>query len=128
MGRDFTSWRIWKGRVICQFDVFMAVKKSWKRWLLSAWFWDTFIFKESALAVANRDAKFSTRDVKGVPFLNRRYSKGVPFKKSTYIHKYIHQVIYSRCIKICTRFKKDILKGRLWGYIPMLKLPKITSK
>ena len=64
--------------------------------------------------VVKRDAKFETEYVKEVPFVNRRYSKGLPFKiVHTYINKYKHQVIYSRGIKIYTRFKKDILKGRL---------------
>ena len=32
-----------------------------------------------AFTAVKRDANFSTRYVKGVPFLNRSYTKGVPF-------------------------------------------------
>ena len=35
--------------------------------------------KDSAFTAVKRGAKFETRCVKVVPFLNRRYSKGVPF-------------------------------------------------
>ena len=35
--------------------------------------------KDSAFTGVKRDAKFQTRYVKGVPSVNRRYSKGVPF-------------------------------------------------
>ena len=33
----------------------------------------------SAVTAVKRDAKFSTRYVKGLSFVNRRYTKGVPF-------------------------------------------------
>ena len=33
----------------------------------------------SAFTALKRDAKFLTKYVKGVPFVNRRYTKGVPF-------------------------------------------------
>ena len=35
--------------------------------------------KDSEFTAVKRDAKFWTRCVKGVPFVNRRYTKGVPF-------------------------------------------------
>ena len=35
--------------------------------------------KDSAFTAVQRDAKSQTRYVKGVPFVNRRHSKGVPF-------------------------------------------------
>ena len=35
--------------------------------------------KGSAFTAVKRDAKFSTRYVKGVQFVHRRYTKGVPF-------------------------------------------------
>ena len=35
--------------------------------------------KDSAFVSVKRDAKFSARYVKGVPFFNRRYKKVVPF-------------------------------------------------
>ena len=36
-------------------------------------------FKDSAFRAVKRDAKFETRYVKRVPFVNRRYTKGVLF-------------------------------------------------
>ena len=36
-------------------------------------------FKDSAFTAVKRDAKFETRYVKRVPFINRRYTKGVLF-------------------------------------------------
>ena len=35
--------------------------------------------KDSAFTAVKRDAKFYTRYVKGVTFVNRRYTRGVPF-------------------------------------------------
>ena len=35
--------------------------------------------KDSAFTAVKRDAKVLTRCVKGVPFVNRRYTEGVPF-------------------------------------------------
>ena len=35
--------------------------------------------KDSAFTVVKRDAMFLTRYVTGVPFVNRGYTKGVPF-------------------------------------------------
>ena len=35
--------------------------------------------KDSAFKAVKRDAKFKIRYVKGVPFVNRRCTKGVPF-------------------------------------------------
>ena len=35
--------------------------------------------KDSAFTAVKRGAKFQTRYVTGVPFVNRRYTKGVPF-------------------------------------------------
>ena len=35
--------------------------------------------KDSAFRAVKRDAKSQTRYVKGVPFVNRGYTKGVPF-------------------------------------------------
>ena len=38
--------------------------------------------KDSAFTAVKRDAKFFTRFVKGVPFVNgRSYTKGVPFSR-----------------------------------------------
>ena len=36
--------------------------------------------KENVITALKRDAKFSTRYVKRVPFVNRGYTKGVPFR------------------------------------------------
>ena len=36
-------------------------------------------FKGSAFTAVKRDEKFLTRYVKGVAFVNRRYTRGVPF-------------------------------------------------
>ena len=54
---------------------FMAVKKSRKRcgFLIYSY------FKESAFTAVKRDAKFYARYVRGVPFVNRRCMKGLPF-------------------------------------------------
>ena len=35
--------------------------------------------KDDAFTAVKRDAKFYTRYVKGVPFVNKRYTKGVSF-------------------------------------------------
>ena len=35
--------------------------------------------KDSAFTAVKRDANFSTRYVKGVPFVNSIYTKGIPF-------------------------------------------------
>ena len=35
--------------------------------------------KDDAFTAVKRDAKFYTRNVKGVPFVNKRNTKGVPF-------------------------------------------------
>ena len=43
--------------------------------------------KESAFTAVKRDAKLQTRSVKGVPFVNRRYTKGLPF---------LPKMVYSR--------------------------------
>ena len=46
---------------------------------------ETFYFlidsylKDNAFTAVKRDVNFSTRYVKGVPFANRRHTKGVPF-------------------------------------------------
>ena len=45
---------------------------------LSIFVIDSYL-KDSAFTAVKRDAKFSTRYVTGVPFVNRRYTKGVPF-------------------------------------------------
>ena len=36
-------------------------------------------FKDSTFTAVGRDAKFETGQVKGVPFVNRRYRKGILF-------------------------------------------------
>ena len=44
------------------------------------YFCDLYIFlKDRAFTVVKRDAKLQTRYVKGVPFVNRRYMKRLPF-------------------------------------------------
>ena len=40
-------------------------------------FYDLLMFKDNTLTSVKRDAKFLTRYVRQVPFLNRRYRKGV---------------------------------------------------
>ena len=42
--------------------------------------------KDSAFTAVKRDAKFLSRFVKGVPFVNRKYTKGLPFL-SNMVHK-----------------------------------------
>jgi len=55
-------------------EEFMAVKKSRK---FPVFF--SFIHKDSAFAAVKREATFCTKYVERVPFVNRRYTKGVPF-------------------------------------------------
>ena len=54
---------------------FMTVKKSRK----CCGFLIYSYFKESAFTAVKRDAKFYARYVRGVPFLNRRCMKRLPF-------------------------------------------------
>ena len=56
-------------------DEFHGFKKSRKR---SIFMIDSYL-KDSAFIAVKRDAKSQTRYVKGVPFVNRRYMKGVTF-------------------------------------------------
>ena len=57
---------------------FMAVKKSTKRFDFVIFLY--IYFKYSALFTAiERMQKSKLRYVKGVPFVNRRHTKGVPF-------------------------------------------------
>ena len=51
--------------------IFMAVK--------TFCFYDCAYFRDCEFAAAKRDLKFLTRCVKGEPFVNIRYTKGVPF-------------------------------------------------
>ena len=41
--------------------------------------------QDSAFTAVKRDAKFSAGCVKGVPFVNRRYTEGVPFCEKWYL-------------------------------------------
>ena len=79
-GWDFTSWSImW----VCE----RAPQKRANRWILqllkvdkTVYFCDWFLFKwQSIYSAVKRDAKFKTRCEKDVLFVNRRYTKGVPF-------------------------------------------------
>ena len=54
----------------------MAVTKSRKR----SDFVSYSYFKDSGFTEVKRDGKSQTNNVKGVPFVNRRCSKGVPFQ------------------------------------------------
>ena len=56
-------------------DEFYGFIKSRKR---SIFVIDSYL-KDSDFTAVKRDAKFLTRYVKGVPFVNRGYMKGVPF-------------------------------------------------
>ena len=42
-------------------------------------FYDCAYFRDCEFAAAKRDLKFLIRCVKGEPFVNIRYTKGVPF-------------------------------------------------
>ena len=57
-------------------DEFYGFIKSRKR---SIFVINSFKKKNSAFTAVKRDAKFKTKYVKGVPFLNRRYTKEVLF-------------------------------------------------
>ena len=87
---EFTCWSIWMCREISHFVGkkaqkdqqvdFNAVKKLRKRSGFVIYLW---YFKESAFTVVERDAKFYTWCVKGVSFINRRYTKGGTFLSKT---------------------------------------------
>ena len=84
-GTDFTLWSIRKGREICHLGLWKGLKgrtdefygfiKSRKHSVLVI---DSYL-NDSAFAAVKRDAKFLTRYVKRVQFVNRKYTKGVPF-------------------------------------------------
>ena len=73
--RDFTRWIIRKGREICHLGLPYGFIKLRKR---SIFVIDSYL-NGSAFTALKRDAKFLTKYVKGVTFVNRRYTKGVPF-------------------------------------------------
>ena len=64
-----------KGREICHLAQFYGFIKSRKRFLFVI---DSYL-KDGAFTAVKGDVKFSTRYVKGVPFVNRGYTEGVPF-------------------------------------------------
>ena len=78
-GRDFTRWSIRKGREICHLglwkgpegrtDEYYGFIKPKKRFYFGNW----FLFKRQCIS------EFLTKYVKGVPFVNRRYTKALPF-------------------------------------------------
>ena len=94
---DFTCWSIWMCSEICHFVGkkaqkgeqvhFKAVKKLRKRsgFVIYSWY-----VKDNAFTVVERDAKFCTWCVKGVSFINRRYTKG---------GKFLSKTVYKRVIK-----------------------------
>ena len=54
----------------------MAVKKKTRK--IPSLVIDSYL-KDGAFTAVKRDATFYTRYVKGVPFVNRRHTSGVPF-------------------------------------------------
>ena len=94
---EFTCWSIWMCREISHFVGkkaqkgeqvhFKAVKKLRKRsgFVIYSWY-----FKESAFTVVERDAKFYTWCVKGVSFINRRYTK---------VGTFLSKTVYKRVVK-----------------------------
>ena len=94
--RDFTCWSIWMCREICHFVGkkaqkgqqvhFKAVKKLRKRsgFVIYSWY-----VKDNAFTVVERDAKFYTWCVKGVSFINRRYTKG-----GTFLSKMVYKRVF----------------------------------
>ena len=71
---------------------FMAMMKSRKR---SAWFHSNLEY--NAFTTVKLDSKFLTKYVKGVQFVHRRYSKGVPLLyKMVYLSNRPHFVWVSR--------------------------------
>ena len=83
-----------KGREICHFGLskvpkgltgaFYGREKVEKTF----WFCDLFIFKRQPhLTPVNRDVKFQSKYVKGVPFVNRRYTKGEPFQSKMFFFR-----------------------------------------
>ena len=72
---------LWKGPKGIT-DEFYGFIKSRKR---SVFVIDSYL-KDSTFTAVKRDAIFQTRYVKGVPFVNRRYTKGVLlFREKWYI-------------------------------------------
>ena len=54
------------------------------------WFEDNSYLKDSAFTAVKRDVKFQTSYVRGVSFVNGRYTKGVPF-----LQKEVHRGVRS---------------------------------
>ena len=83
-GSDFARWSIRKDREICHLGLWKGptMQRANRRILClykvekTFYFCDWFSFK-SAFTLVKRDAKLLKRYVKGVPCVNRRYTKGV---------------------------------------------------
>ena len=103
--RDFTRWSIWKGREICHLDLWKGnprgrrkkgrgrgkgETKGPNRWILwlyivgkTFYFCDWFLFKWQYINLKVQQLKgmqsYKQRMWKTLHFVNRRYTKGVPF-------------------------------------------------
>ena len=138
--RVFTSRSrsIWKGREICHLglwedpkgltDEFYGFKKSKKR---SIFVIDCYL-KDSAFTAVKRDAKFLTRYVKGVPFVNRRYTRVVPFSwKKVYkrvrgwivslaaVFSIVTQRSSPRCVTILKTAARETRGWTSWQSLPV---------
>ena len=66
------------------------------------WFCDLFIFKRQPhLTPVNRDVKFQSKYVKGVPFVNRRYTKGEPFQSKMFFLEGLDLWAVPSRLKLC---------------------------